>query len=168
MMEKSKEKNGGIVEFPKEDMSSVKKLEQTNLDGHTGTCQNGRLSIGEYFSKKKEENYCILSYIQQDKLTGYVVLRECDKKEKSVCIERFFISDKKERKRDTKEFINGICKYCAEQGMRFARVEIDLNKWENLRFWFQLGFDNIVNMPFNTSFSKESFASIEIEKELYQ
>jgi hypothetical protein len=104
--------------------------------------------------------------MEHGKVIGYVVLRRCSPN--NVYIEQFFICDKKERKKGTKEFINGICKYCAESGMQFARVEIALDKWENLRFWFQLGFDRIVNMPFNTSFSKESFASIEIEKELYQ
>lgn len=53
-----------------------------------------------------------------------------------------------------------------EQGWRAARVGIGLRNWNGLRFWVRLGFLRITGMSGARTFAPETFAFLELQKNL--
>ena len=52
--------------------------------------------------------------------------------------------------------------------MTRARVFVALKNWDGIRFGYRCEFERITCAPYDVSYSEETFASIELEKTLYE
>lgn len=152
----------------KEEYKKIERMDGMEKQYYSGLQRDGVMSAADYFQLEEDENCKMLTCTDNEKIIGYILLDFSKKADQIAIIRVMYLVDKKERKEYSRMAVNQLCKFLAEHDMRHARVEVSLEEWENLRFWFRLGFDKIMNMPYNAYLSEEDFASIELDKKLYK
>ncbi|MHB8073787.1 GNAT family N-acetyltransferase [Desulfosporosinus fructosivorans] len=64
------------------------------------------------------------------------------------------------------EVINKLCKQAHGLGFHQARLGVTLRNWLGIYFWTKLGFDTIIKYCGDKMLSKDSYASLELGKNL--
>ena len=64
------------------------------------------------------------------------------------------------------EVINKLCKKALELGFHQARLGVALKNWLGIYFWTKLGFNTILKYCVDKVFAKDSFALLELGKNL--
>lgn len=64
------------------------------------------------------------------------------------------------------EVINKLCKQALELGFYQARLGVTLRNWLGIYFWTKLGFDIIIKYCGDKMLAKDSYASLELGKNL--
>lgn len=76
------------------------------------------------------------------------------------------ISEDYRNNRYGQEVINKLCKQARELGFHQARLGVALKNWLGIYFWTKLGFDIITKFCGDKVLAKDSFASLELGKNL--
>jgi len=64
------------------------------------------------------------------------------------------------------ESINELCRQATELGFFKARLVVTLKNWQGIYFWTKLGFNTILKYCGDKVFAKDSFAVLELGKDL--
>jgi GNAT superfamily N-acetyltransferase len=113
---------------------------------------------------KSKEDFKMLSCYVDNTLIGRVTILKGYPEDDIYYIGIIYLVDTVRHNGYGKIIINLLCDYFRENKMTRVRIGVALKNWDGIRFWYKCGFDKITCVPYDVSYSEETFASIELEK----
>lgn len=117
-----------------------------------------------------KENYRLKSIFLKDTsiLIGFTDIYYGYPSKNSIWISLFIIDKKFRNNGYAQEIINFISNECKKEGYKKIGIGVHLKNWRGLRFWTKVGFDKVLGIFGDDTYSKSTYALIGLEKSLKQ
>ena len=140
----------------------------TRDDGSTTDYILNGVIKGNLPSDGKKEFYRIqlITHKNSSVIMGFIEYYHGYPEKDILYMATLLLSEKYRNKGFGQEIMNSLFNQALELGFQQVRLGVSLKNWQGVYFWTKLGFSRIIKFCGDKVFAKDSFAVLELEKDL--